>query len=37
MTALTGRLENVFGADYSEVFGFRTPGRTIAVGIRAGL
>jgi vitamin B12 transporter len=37
MIALTGRLENVFGADYSEVFGFRTPGRTIAVGIRAGL
>jgi vitamin B12 transporter len=35
--ALTGRVENVFGIEYSEVFGFRTPGRTVAFGLRARL
>jgi vitamin B12 transporter len=31
-----GRVENLFDEEYTEVFGFRTPGRTGAVGIRAG-
>ena len=34
---LTGRLENVFDTQYREVYGFLTPGRTIAVGLRATL
>lgn len=32
---LFGRVENVFKEDYTEVFGFRTPGRTASVGARA--
>ena len=34
---LTGRLENVFATQYREVYGFLTPGRTFAVGLRASL
>jgi vitamin B12 transporter len=37
IVALTGRVENVFGTEYTEVFGFRTPGRTVAIGLRARL
>ncbi len=32
--SLTARAENVTGATYQEVFGFRTPGRRILVGAR---
>lgn len=32
--ALTGRVENLTGASYQEVSGFRTPGRRIGVGAR---
>ncbi len=34
---LTGRIENVFDTQYREVHGFLTPGRTVAVGLRATL
>jgi vitamin B12 transporter len=29
-----GRMENAFGADYEDVFGYETPGRTIYAGLR---
>lgn len=32
---LFGRVENAFDEDYTEVFAYRTPGRTAAVGVRA--
>lgn len=32
---LFGRVDNLFDEDYTEVFGFQTPGRTGSVGIRA--
>ena len=35
--ALTGRVENVFDADYQEVLGYPTPGRTVTVGVRIGI
>jgi vitamin B12 transporter len=34
---LTARVRNVFDADYREVFGFLTAGRTVVVGLRVGL
>lgn len=34
---LFGRVENLFDVDYTEVFGFRTQGRTASVGVRATL
>jgi vitamin B12 transporter len=33
--ALFGRVENLFSADYEEVFSFANPGRTTYVGLRA--
>jgi vitamin B12 transporter len=29
-----GRVENAFGADYQDVFGYATPGRTVHAGVR---
>ena len=34
---LTARIRNLFDADYREVFGFLTAGRTVVVGVRVGL
>jgi len=34
--ALFGRVENLFDAEYEDVFTYRTPGRGAFVGIRAG-
>lgn len=35
--SLTGRIDNLFDAEYQSVFGFRTPGRTLLVGARLSL
>jgi vitamin B12 transporter len=32
--ALTARLDNAFDAKYTEIYGFRTPGRMLRVGMR---
>jgi outer membrane cobalamin receptor len=32
--ALTGRLDNAFGATYADIYGFRTPGRMLRIGMR---
>lgn len=34
---LTTRLDNAFDARYSSIFGFRSPGRVLEVGVRVGL
>ncbi|HEU4649449.1 MAG TPA: TonB-dependent receptor [Gemmatimonadales bacterium] len=34
---LTARVENLFDKNYEEIAGFRTPGRTILVGITSGM
>ncbi|QPQ54839.1 TonB-dependent receptor [Allosphingosinicella flava] len=34
--SLFGRIENVFDADYEDVFSYRTPGRAAYLGVRAG-
>jgi vitamin B12 transporter len=33
-TELYGRVENAFGADYEDAFGYATPGRTVYAGLR---
>jgi outer membrane cobalamin receptor len=34
---LTARVENLFDTHYEEIAGFRTPGRTILVGVSSGM
>jgi outer membrane cobalamin receptor len=34
---LTARVENLFDKSYEQIAGFRTPGRTILVGITSGM
>jgi vitamin B12 transporter len=32
--ALTVRIENLFDSDYQQIYGFRSPGRAVHLGVR---